>query len=156
LHNSTIKWTGNLKPPAHLASAQIGLASLDGRLFSAVLKDSKPAPGFSGLRVRLVGTVFLAIAPAMAFLYFTKMPWTGFAIGLLALVAAWFGGERFVLRHVRRLVAAVRRLGSGDLAAAPGWAARRAKSASWPGPLTPWPPASINASKNANKPSIGR
>ena len=56
----------------------------------------------------------------MAFLYFTKMPWTGFAIGLLALMAAWFGGERFVLRHVRRLVAAVRRLGSGDLGSRTG------------------------------------
>ena len=67
-----------------------------------------------------MGIVFLAIAPALAFLYFTKLPWTGFVIGLLALAAAWFGGERFVLRHVHRLAEAVRRLGSGDLSARTG------------------------------------
>jgi signal transduction histidine kinase/CheY-like chemotaxis protein/HAMP domain-containing protein len=67
-----------------------------------------------------VGTVFLAIAPALVFLYFTNLPKTGFAVGLLALAAAWVGGERFVLRHVRRLVAAVRKLGSGDLASRTG------------------------------------
>ena len=65
--------------------------------------------------MRLVGTVFLAIAPALVLLYFTDLPWTGFAVGVLALAAAWFGGERFVLRHVQRLLAAVQRLGSGDL-----------------------------------------
>lgn len=84
------------------------------------LKEAKPTPGFSSLRIRLVGTVFLAIAPAAAFLYFTRLPWTGFAIGLLSLVAAWFGGERFVLRHLHRLNAAARRLGAGDLTSRTG------------------------------------
>jgi methyl-accepting chemotaxis protein len=69
-----------------------------------------------------VGTVFLAMAPALVFLYFRREPWTGFLIGFLALVAAWFGGERFVLRQLRTLVAATRRLGAGDLSARTGLA----------------------------------
>ena len=66
---------------------------------------------FSSLRFRLVGTVFLAVAPASVMMYFadkyytdhygTRLPWTEFAVGLLALAAAWFGGERFILRQVR-------------------------------------------------------
>ena len=54
---------------------------------------------FSSLRVRLVGTVFLAIAPAGVVLYFadkyytaahgSPLPWTRLTLGLLALGAAW-------------------------------------------------------------------
>jgi len=80
---------------------------------------------FSSLRFRLVGTVFLAVAPAWVLMYFadkyytahygTELPWTGFAVGLVALAAAWFGGERFILRQVRILSKAVQQLGAGDL-----------------------------------------
>jgi signal transduction histidine kinase/ActR/RegA family two-component response regulator len=84
---------------------------------------------FSSLRFRLVGTVFLAVAPAWAAMYFvekcyaahygTELPWTGFwtgfAVGLVALAAAWYGGERFILRQVRILSKAVQELGAGDL-----------------------------------------
>jgi signal transduction histidine kinase/CheY-like chemotaxis protein/HAMP domain-containing protein len=80
---------------------------------------------FSSLRVRLVGTVFLAVAPASVAFYFADkyyaahygghLPWTGFAVGLLALAAAWFGGERFILRQVRMLSQAAQDLGAGDL-----------------------------------------
>ena len=59
---------------------------------------------FSSLRLRLVGAVFLAIAPAWVVMYFTHLHWTGFVVGLLALGAAWFGGERFILRQVRLLL----------------------------------------------------
>src|SRR5678809_90856 len=76
--------------------------------------STQPKAGFSSLRVRLVGVVFLAIAPALLVLFFTQLPWVGFAIGMLALVAAWFAGDRFVLRQVRELVVAVRRVGEGD------------------------------------------
>src|SRR5882724_9539137 len=78
-----------------------------------------PMTSFSSLRARLVGTVFLAVAPAWAIMYFfakqtgTDFPWTAFLIGLLALMAAWLGGERFVLRQVRILYHAVRQLGAG-------------------------------------------
>ncbi len=75
---------------------------------------------FASLRVRLVGTVFVAIAPALALTYIFALPWTGFMVGLLALVAAWFGGERYVLRQVRVLLAATRRLAGGDLSSRTG------------------------------------
>jgi signal transduction histidine kinase/ActR/RegA family two-component response regulator/HAMP domain-containing protein len=62
------------------------------------------------------------MAPALVFLYFKRLPWTGFAIGLLGLVAAWLGGERFVFRQLRSLVAAVQRLAAGELSARTGLA----------------------------------
>ena len=79
-------------------------------------------PGLSSLRVRLVGAVFVGILPALVVFYFTRLPWIAFAIGLLALVAAWVGGELFVVRKMRELVKAVQRLGSGDLSSRTGMA----------------------------------
>ena len=67
-----------------------------------------------------MGTVFLAIAPAWALMYFTHQPWMGFIVGLLALVAAWFGGERYVMRQVRLLLSAARGLEAGDLSTRTG------------------------------------
>ncbi|HVV72567.1 MAG TPA: ATP-binding protein, partial [Verrucomicrobiae bacterium] len=90
---------------------------------------------FSSLRARLVGTIFLAVAPAWALTFFIvkqtgteqDLPWTllSGAVGLLALGAAWFGGERFVLRQVRVLYEAARRLGAGDLASRTGLSKER-------------------------------
>src|SRR2546423_3135366 len=83
-------------------------------------------PRFSSLRVRLVGTVFVAIAPAWVLMYFfarkthTELPWAPFAVGLLALVAAWFGGEHFILRQIRVLARAAQRLREGDLTSRTG------------------------------------
>ncbi len=85
---------------------------------------------FSSLRARLVGTVFLAIAPAWIVTYlivrFTgtnqDLEWTFLSagIGLLALAAAWFGGEHFVLRQVRILLKSAQRLASGDFSSRTG------------------------------------
>ena len=75
---------------------------------------------FSSLRVRLVGTVFLAVAPALVLLIYTGLPSLGFVIGLLALAAAWFGGTIFVLRQVRLLSEATKRLGQGDFTSRTG------------------------------------
>jgi signal transduction histidine kinase len=85
---------------------------------------------FSSLRFRLVGTVFLAVVPASIVMYFTdkycadhygtRLPWTEFVVGLLALAAAWFGGERFILRHVRLLSRAAKQLATGDLTSRTG------------------------------------
>jgi signal transduction histidine kinase/ActR/RegA family two-component response regulator/HAMP domain-containing protein len=86
------------------------------------LKTFKPMPGFSSLRVRLVGAVFMGTLPAMVVFYFTRLPWIGFVIGLLALVAAWIGGELFVVRKMRDLLNAVQRLGTGDLSSRTGMA----------------------------------
>src|SRR5262245_19715583 len=80
---------------------------------------------FSSLRARLVGTVFLAIAPALAVMYFTRLHWTGFAVGFLALIAAWLGGERFILRQVRSLLKAARGLADGDLGSRTGLSGER-------------------------------
>src|SRR5690242_10990047 len=71
--------------------------------------------GFSSLRVRLVGTVLLAITPAWVLMYLHYLPWAGFIMGLLALGAAWYGGERFILRQIRALSRAAQRLAAGDL-----------------------------------------
>ena len=76
----------------------------------------------SSLRIRLVGTVFLAMLPAWALMYFTDLPWTGFLLGLAALGAAWFGGEKFILRQVRSLHSATRRLADGDFKSRTGLA----------------------------------
>src|ERR1041384_8139878 len=85
---------------------------------------------FSSLRARLVGTVFLAVAPAWVLAYFvirktgaeSELPWMALAggIGLLALGAAWFGGEHFVLRQVRMLYQAARQLAAGDMTSRTG------------------------------------
>src|SRR6266700_5225827 len=74
-----------------------------------------PMIRFSSLRARLVGTVFVAIAPAWVLMYHNKLPWSGFVVGLLALGAAWFGGERDILRQIRLLIQAAKRWPGGDL-----------------------------------------
>src|SRR5688572_22165770 len=74
---------------------------------------------FSSLRVRLVVTVFMAILPAWALMFFFPLPWKWFLAGLLlgmaALAAAWFGGEWFVLRELRVLAESAKQLATGDL-----------------------------------------
>ncbi|MDW8310612.1 MAG: ATP-binding protein, partial [Verrucomicrobiales bacterium] len=84
---------------------------------------------FSSLRMRLVVTVLIAITPAWLLMYFTDLPWTGFLMGLLALGAAWFGGERFVLRQVRIILDATRKLAAGDLSARTGLTGARGELA---------------------------
>ena len=57
--------------------------------------------------------------------YGSGLPWTGFAVGMVALAAAWFGGERFILRQVRILFKAARQLGAGDLSSRTGLSRER-------------------------------
>ncbi len=86
----------------------------------------KPKPSFNSLRARLVGMVFLAIAPAWAAIHLmakhtgTEPPWASFVVGMVALGAAWVGGERFILRQVRMLLGAAQRLAAGDLTSRTG------------------------------------
>src|SRR2546423_15098335 len=75
---------------------------------------------FSSLRARLVGIVFLTITPALVLMYYTHLPWIGFIAGLIALGAAWLGGERFIMRQVRLLSEAARRFEQGDLSTRTG------------------------------------
>jgi signal transduction histidine kinase/CheY-like chemotaxis protein/HAMP domain-containing protein len=70
--------------------------------------------------------VFLAIAPAWVAIHLiakhtgTEPPWASFVVGMLALGAAWAGGERFILRQVRTLLGATQRLAAGDLSSRTG------------------------------------
>jgi signal transduction histidine kinase/ActR/RegA family two-component response regulator len=78
---------------------------------------------FSSLRVRLVGIVFLAVAASLGLLYvigFWSANWVPFVGGLVALAAAWAGGELFVMRQVRALLKAVKGLAGGDMACRTG------------------------------------
>ena len=86
----------------------------------------------------MVGTVFLATAPAGVVLYFADeyfakhiehygphQSWAVFIVGALALGAAWFGGERFILRQVRLLSGATQKLAGGDLSSRTGLSEER-------------------------------
>ena len=93
---------------------------------------------FSSVRMQLVASVFLWISPALLLTfivnqnwfweyapewmkqYATTVPWESFFVGILALMAAWYGGEHFILRQVQALSNAVLRLSHGDLQARTG------------------------------------
>ena len=88
--------------------------------------------------MQLVASVFLFISPALVLIYIVNqswfwqyapawikdyalsVPWTSFIVGVLALVAAWYGGEHFILRQIRVLSRTVLRLADGDLQARTG------------------------------------
>ncbi len=71
--------------------------------------------------MRLVGTIFVAIAPPLAFMYYFHLEnWAGFLVGLLALAAAWYGGERFIMRQLRILLSTTQQLATGDLSTRTG------------------------------------
>jgi signal transduction histidine kinase/ActR/RegA family two-component response regulator/HAMP domain-containing protein len=93
---------------------------------------------FSSVRMQLVASVFLWISPALVLTfivnqnwfwefapawvrqYALSVPWASFIVGVLALIAAWYGGEHFIRRQVQALTKAVLRLSSGDLQARTG------------------------------------
>jgi signal transduction histidine kinase/CheY-like chemotaxis protein len=65
--------------------------------------------------------VFIAIVPPLAVMYFFNLAdGAGFLVGLLALAAAWYGGERFIMRQLRVLLSATERLAQGDLGSRTG------------------------------------
>jgi signal transduction histidine kinase/ActR/RegA family two-component response regulator len=98
----------------------------------------KFAKKISSVRMQLVASVFVAIAPVLMLTYivnepwfwkfapdwlrdyFVDVPWVSLTVGLLALGAAWFGGEHFILRQVRALSEAAKRLGKGDMGSRTG------------------------------------
>jgi signal transduction histidine kinase/CheY-like chemotaxis protein len=111
-------------------------------LFLEIIEEigimSKLSKRFSSLRMQLVASVFLWISPALVLTfiinqdwfwnyapdwlrqYAARLPWESFCVGILALMAAWYGGEHFILRQVRALTRAVLRLAKGDLDARSG------------------------------------
>jgi signal transduction histidine kinase/CheY-like chemotaxis protein len=54
-----------------------------------------------------------------------EFPWMAYVVGLVALGAAWLGGERFILRQVRILSKAARALAAGDLSSRAGLSRER-------------------------------
>jgi signal transduction histidine kinase/ActR/RegA family two-component response regulator/HAMP domain-containing protein len=75
---------------------------------------------FSTLRMQLVGSVFLLITPAGLLMYIFHLEFSGFVVGLLALAAAWFGGEHFIMHQVRALSETAKKITEGDLSARTG------------------------------------
>ncbi len=75
---------------------------------------------FSTLRMQLVGSVFLLITPAGLLMYIFRLEFSGFVVGLLALAAAWFGGEHFIMHQVRALSDTAKKIAGGDLTARTG------------------------------------
>src|SRR5919106_3302913 len=82
-------------------------------------------PG-STLRARLILVVLIALAPTVGLAIYSDME--GLAVGaeiiglgaVFALVLAWLGGDLFIVRRTRALVAATRRLAAGDLSSRTG------------------------------------
>src|SRR5208283_5146163 len=89
------------------------------REFPAV-KMIKSIFKFSTLRMQLVGSVLLLITPAWLLMYIFKLEFSGFVVGLLALAAAWFGGEHFIMHQVRALSDTAQKITDGDLSARTG------------------------------------
>jgi signal transduction histidine kinase/ActR/RegA family two-component response regulator/HAMP domain-containing protein len=75
---------------------------------------------FSTLRMQLVGSVLLLITPAWLVMYIFNLEFSGFVVGLLALAAAWFGGEHFIMHQVRALSNTAKKITEGDLTARTG------------------------------------
>jgi signal transduction histidine kinase/CheY-like chemotaxis protein/HAMP domain-containing protein len=92
----------------------------------------------SGVRMQLVASVFVAITPVLVITYLinqswfwqfapdwlkqytTDVPWVSLVVGLIALVAAWFGGEHFILRQVRALSDTAEKISEGDFSVRTG------------------------------------
>ena len=75
--------------------------------------------------MKLVGSVLLLTVPSLLFMYIYDLPMSGFVVGMLALVAAWMGGELFVRRQVQALSKTAQRIADGDLSARTGLNASR-------------------------------
>jgi signal transduction histidine kinase/CheY-like chemotaxis protein len=77
---------------------------------------------FSSLSIRLVGFVFLVLALALTILVYAhgSWVWPGFSMGMVALTAAWAGGQLFVLTQVKTISKTAENLAKGDLSARTG------------------------------------
>lgn len=80
----------------------------------------------STLRARLLFVVLLALAPTTGLVIYSDIEGLGLDADLIAvsaafaLVVAWLGSDLFIVRRTRALVAATRRLATGDLSARTG------------------------------------
>jgi signal transduction histidine kinase len=80
----------------------------------------------SNLRARLLFVVLLALAPTIGLVVYSDIEGLRLGADLIglgaafALVVAWLGGDLFIVRRTRAIVAATRRLAKGDLSARTG------------------------------------
>ncbi|MEW5849584.1 MAG: EAL domain-containing protein [Myxococcota bacterium] len=126
--------------PEHWVGAQLPEAPLVQRIRAQAQGGTAEAQGLDGV-MRLYGFTPLPSGPAVGVFLSVGMPrqavyahvdevfrrsLLGLAlVALLALLAAWVGGNVFILRQVNALVAATRRLAAGDLGARTGMGAGR-------------------------------
>jgi signal transduction histidine kinase/ActR/RegA family two-component response regulator len=75
---------------------------------------------FSSVRMKLAGTVLLLIVPALLIMYIYDLQMSGFVVGVLALVAAWMGGEFFIRRQVQAMTQTAQKIAEGNLEARTG------------------------------------
>jgi signal transduction histidine kinase/ActR/RegA family two-component response regulator/HAMP domain-containing protein len=75
---------------------------------------------FSTVRMKLAGSVLLLTVPSLLFMYIYDLPMSGFVVGILALVAAWMGGEFFVRRQVQAMTQTAQKIADGNLDARTG------------------------------------
>jgi signal transduction histidine kinase len=85
---------------------------------------TKQISKFSTVRMKLVGSVLLLIVPSLLLMYIYDLPMSGFVVGILALVAAWMGGEFFVRRQVQAMTRTAQKIADGNLDARTGLPAR--------------------------------
>ena len=81
---------------------------------------TKQISKFSTVRMKLVGSVLLLIVPSLLLMYIYDLPMSGFVVGILALVAAWMGGEFFVRRQVQAMTQTAQKIADGNLDARTG------------------------------------
>src|SRR5208282_5469643 len=81
---------------------------------------TKKKSKFSTVRMKLVGSVLLLTVPSLLFMYIYDLPMSGFVVGILALVAAWMGGEFFVRRQVQAMTQTAQKIADGNLDARTG------------------------------------
>ncbi len=111
---------GKSKTPSQLKLRMMAMPGKLVKTFRAVASQFIPRSkislkDFSSLRVRLTAIVFVAIAPALALMFYTDLIWLGLIAGVLAVGAAWASGGMFVLRQINSLLETTRKLSSGDL-----------------------------------------
>src|SRR5207245_2059524 len=84
-----------------------GLVRRQGKCDPMSRIPDRPMSRSFSVRVRLAGMIFLLVAPASVLMYLADkyyphtflgdVPWPGLVIGMLALGAAWYGGERYII-----------------------------------------------------------
>jgi signal transduction histidine kinase/HAMP domain-containing protein len=124
-HPDPEKWVGKSIPEAPIVKTL--LAEREG-VAEALGPDGIPRLlGFTPLLGRREASdlyVSISIPKAVAFAEVDRMLARNLAglgiVGLLALVAAWVGGDLFILRRVNALVGATKRLAAGDLSTRTG------------------------------------